>query len=685
MLTYNSIVEDLLLKDKTNGKIYYLFMENGKLHVDTVSGNESAKDYLLIKDKINGKIYSLFMENNKLHTDIASGDISKDSVKDYLLVKEKTNSSIYHLYMQSNKLHASDAYDSITYNGIKYDLDNISFPVYNLDEDNTNKLEGRLVTAVSSKKFIYQRLYVDQKTYKVILDKKFRYCDNQGQYVLFINGRVVDNYNFLITIPKITRPFDNMYIYTAKFFNPEDRIELFYLPHDYTNINKDHSITLGKSGYISCDRTLLDYPLDNKNYMFFINGKKIPSCNIKNISTDMVRITRDTETVQRLDIYSTVSNDITYMKDYLKSSNKSQFEELIDDILSVDGTNELDVLLQEFITMSDSEDVIKMDVDHIALVNEIVRDFWVSSGYDYNAKPFIYDYELDDYITTDEKNGNKIIPALDAFPEININKTEMRFLYFRIDGEYNEYFEIGRKLVKPYLEWEYSMPPYSDTPYDIKYQKINNSDIATNLRITQLDKTISSDEKITIEGFNGFTVCNSTLYMKFCNGIYYGLVDEDLLDERDSDIYTNNPTKLLNDITKELKPDRYMDFTDYIIGNNKYFIFALPKRLAYDENGRVLITFFLPDIKSDIFLDTNIDDKTIPIFTNGKYVNEEYDSDGNLIFKGNLVELDSFKMELLADFSYTNEYNYTEDYVIFKSNGYFTRLYDDTLFNIYIR
>ena len=42
-------------------------------------------------------------------------------------------------------------------------------------------------------------------------------------------------------------------------------------------------------------------------------------------------------------------------------------------------------------------------------------------------------------------------------------------------------------------------------------------------------------------------------------------------------------------------------------------------------------------------------------------------------------------MEVLTEFKYTNIFGYVEDYVIFKSNGYFTRLYDNTKFSIYVR
>ena len=141
--------------------------------------------------------------------------------------------------------------------------------------------------------------------------------------------------------------------------------------------------------------------------------------------------------------------------------------------------------------------------------------------------------------------------------------------------------------------------------------------------------------------------------------------------------------KLLKDINKIIQPQKELDLANIIIGNNKYFIYALPKRLLY-KNGKQDITFYLPDINSEEVVKANRDDKTTPILTDGTYVSETNTSDGYK-FSGELKSLNSYKMEVLMEFKYTNIFGYVEDYVIFKSNGYFTRLYDNTKFSIYVR
>lgn len=592
------------------------------------------------------------------------------------------------------KIFSTEVEDILTYKEPDYDLNNISFPVYKRSNDHivlideiTNPINA---VAVSSNKFVYQNLIIDRKTYKVLLDKRFRYCDNQKQYCLFINGRKIPQDKYLITIPSISRPFDRMYIYSAKFFKPTDIIDLFYLPTELADINASQDIKIKTNGYIECNKTILNYPLDPEYYMFFVNGKKIPASNILNVSTNMVRITKDTNTTDALNIYPMVSNEIQPVKEYLKSDNISKYESLIDYIKNNDslGYEELDALFLQAITISNMETPLNAEVARIAIINEIVRDFWVTSGYDYNAKPFVYDYELDDYITKDD-NGNYIIPALDALPEINIIKYDLHYLSFTAKDANHEiftsrYFEYGDIISNPIFEWQYNDNYNTE---EIEYQRLNDIDIPIEDDYEysyQLEKEIhmtDEDNVFKLESSNGFNICTGTIEMIFSNAIYYGLVDEDLLDQRDSDIYHNNPSQLLNDITKIIKPEIKLDLRDYIIGNNKYFIYAAPKRLVYNDDGKLLITFYLPDINSDEVKAANNDDKTMPILTNGAYTKETVDPE----FSGELLSLDKYSMEIMTEFNYTNIYGYTEDYVIFKSNGFFTRLYDDTKFTINIR
>ena len=58
------------------------------------------------------------------------------------------------------------------------------------------------------------------------------------------------------------------------------------------------------------------------------------------------------------------------------------------------------------------------------------------------------------------------------------------------------------------------------------------------------------------------------------------------------------------------------------------------------------------------------------------------ESDG---YTGNLRELDKFEMKNIRNIVYTNNYRYSCEYMIYLSNGYFTRLYDNIGFNIKVK
>lgn len=603
------------------------------------------------------------------------------------------------------KLFSTDVKDLLIYDDMKYDEDEISFGVYKKDVkgnvivSDPEKLNGKIITAVSSNKFIYERLFIDKKSYKIRIGKRFRYCDNQKQYALFINGRrILDSY-FLISIPKVSRPFNAMYIYLTKFAKPTDRIELFYLPLELSNVNLSNNNTttlqiplinsnthLLRNGYIKTKKTLLDIPYDSKYYLVFINGKKIPSNQLISVNSNTMRLTTDPKATNDLIINCVASNYLKEVADDLHSDNKSKLDIIIDKILgdSELGYDELDKLLGYYAKTSNTEEnFMKHNVGKIAIVNEIVRDFWVTSGHDYQANPFVYDY-YDETFKEKDDYGNIIIPALDANRSINITKYDLHHLYFCFTDDMPGYYEYGTVIKNPTFTWEYN--DNYDTE-ELEYQKFNDVSLEPTVREYLLEDSISKDTTYILEAFDGYDICKSELDIKFANGLYYGLVDEDAIDGNKSDIISEHPENIFNkkyvdfviEVNKSVQPTVNLDIKDYKIGNTNYFIIVIPKRLALDKNGNDKITFFCPDITTDEFKESNKDEHVTPIFTNGK-----------LDKFNNFIELEQFKMERFIGkfggvFNFTNDAGFTEEYVIYKSNGYFTRLFDDTKFSIYVR
>lgn len=657
-------------------------------------------------------------------------------------------------------------------------------------------------TAVSSRKFIYQRLYPKNRSYKLLMDKRFRYCDDPTRYMLFINGRRMNEDSFLITIPKYSRPFYAMYLYTAKFVYPTDRVELFYLPEPLPNINMDNHVKLDKNGYITETKSNLDVPYDPRYYMFFMNGKKIPSSALTTVNTYTLRCNFDPASTNDFIINNIYTDTIPEIVEYMKSDTYSTYDNIISTIRNSGlGVGEIDKLIGKFIKMSNTEpNLTRTNVGRIAILNEVIRDFWVTTGYSYNDGPFVYDYETegffdnllmykydpnaDDLIIKDSK-GNIVLPSMDATADqyLNIIRNDTHLLYFYHDPSDN-WYGSGTTLsngIKFY--WEYSINFYNDnniTSQTVTYS-IDNDTITEVININDREWSysgpINEDTKFTFQFIAGNNIINKTTEIKFASGVYYGIADEDQLqhysrDPRYSwqDGYTSGymalipftgiiptPTSLIEEVPvltantfrsnyevieklafKSIKiiddeltlfddgskvdpsafdfinenidnenheitydedtgltnyfiasdleyllnslncvyqPTPELELNDFIIGNNNYFIFACPRDYAFDENNNILIKFKGPDLNDPDLIANFNDGKSVPYFTSGEY---SYNSNNKL------EALDEFEIKFLDEFTYTDKNGTTNDYCVFKSNGFFTRNMDNFKIDISI-
>lgn len=763
---------------------YVMVFLNGEL-ISNYSEMYVASNYffLPINDNFaNGDVieflFFTYCDNNEIHFRMTDNMLSKmPNSEDPSFVE----SNLFSEYIKSEdiKIFAKYPKEIMIYKDLIDEKNDIAFNISYRDSSSNLLLFKDVVnnkdnefTAVSSRKFIYERLYVDQKAYRIKLHERFRYCDNQKQYILFINGRRMEDESFFITVPKYSRPFWGIYLYITKFVNPTDRIEIFYVPEELYNINTDYeSMVFDETGYIKANKNDLDVPYNDKFYLYFVNGKKIPNADVVPIDSHTVRLKSDTKTLLKLNvnpIYRSTDNAITA---YMHGSKLSKYDSLIEYIKNTDGLGykELDSLFGTYIKMSNIEqDKIKWNVDRIAIINEIVRDFWVTSGFRYNEQPFVYDYALDEIIQKDPRNGNYILPALDANPLINILKNDIRLLYFNINKD-TTVFEIGSKVWDFNFEWEFTNPVGQATVVLVS-QYINGVRIDNIARSYNFYGPVSEDKSFYFQFNTMQATIDKQVDIKFCNGIYYGVVDEDMLQcygkksyflisdiiavvpkdkvipssaeqalesetldvvRKDNHIMTNiaavNESFYSNDdaviwpkgtinieddnliaicengrIFRNVKiVDAYtalgeyldegdlpelmktlnrvyqdtptLNFDKYKIGSNNYFVYAAPKRLAFDANGKSLIRFVMPDLNDKDLIGYGKDDHTTPIYTDG------YWDEQNCLNK-----LDECKMVYMGEFEYTNPSGYTEPYVIWKTNGFFTRKYDDYEFDMKI-
>ena len=779
---------------------YVIVFVNGEL-IENYSEMYAASNYffLPIDEKFaNGDVieflFFTYCDNNEIHFSITDNMISK---LDYSNDLQFYKSELFKEYIRPEdvKIFAKYPEEIMIYKDLIEENDDIAFNIsYRRVKNGTLflfkdviKNKANEFTAVSSRKFIYERLYVDQKAYRIKLGQRFRYCDNQKQYLLFINGRRMEDDSFFITVPKYSRPFWGIYLYTRRFVGPEDRIEIFYVPEELYNINTEEMApaTFDTDGYIETEKNYLDVPYDDDFYLYFVNGKKIPHSDIIPIDSHTVRVKSDTKSLLRLNINSAYRSTDSAITSYMRGDKASKYDQLIQYIKDTFGYSELDNLFNTHIKMSDiEEDAIWRDVNRIAILNEIVRDFWVTSGYPYNEKPFVYDYELDEIIVKD-RNGNYILPALDANPYINILKNDIRLLYLNINKG-TEIFEIGSTVNDLQFSWEFTNPLGYAT-ITLVSQYINGTPLDIDARTYTHPEPITENTTFYFKFNTMQSTIDRRIDIKFYNGIYYGTVDEDLLQHYNSErsylslnkliavvaknkrIPSSAEQKIENESIDVIKKDNYiiynltylkdglpeglidfeddelmgiyedgniykdiilaedytasgvlatadevseiaevlngidvelneyynkndlnrlmstlnrvyqdtptLDFETYKIGSNNYFVYACPKRLAYDENGRSLVHFTMPDINDPDVIAYGYDDHTTPVYTDGNF--DEYEN--------TLIKLDECKMGFMDEFEYTNPSGYTETYVIWKTNGFFTRKYDDYEFKMSVK
>ena len=925
-------LEVLYFKNVNNNEINFTFNR----WIYTVTMNQSEEDsnfynldifkQFIRPDEL--QIFSHYPKNMLIyptvirepHEDVAFNIAFRDS-NNRVCIK---NSAISHIADGFENTYGVDIDDGSTYDDIMFETDDDLTPgtdpthevttadINIIDVTTGESLASKydtetlydMLVATSCHKFVYQRLYVDKKSYRIALDKRFRYCDNQRQYILFINGRRMKQDSYLVSVPKYTRPFYKMFLYTARFVGPEDRVELFYVPYEMTDINIDNKprCEVRESGYLDYDKTDLDVPLSKDLYLFFINGKKIPPSDIIDIDSHTIRFTTNINTLKYPCVTPINVGDIKQVSDNLRDPSKtSKYDSLVQYIRNHSplGYGELDKVFGYYNKITDGEeDKTWANVAHIAILNELVRDFWVASGYNYQDQIFVYDYETDELYEQDEESGTLILPTMDATPYINIEKNIVSLLYFYTEPT-NLLFEKGSTAESFKFFWDYSQRLNQDL--DLVSQSINGVNIPIEDREYEWIETINEPKNFRFIADTGFRYLIEDTKLDFVNGIYWGTVDEDSLqyyhmkknivylselvallpkngimpnldymnlvsgepqwqakiydentiirgisyDENTAyvvtqailenrylpgkyisnihartedgqifyditliDMNTNEQStitisaeimydeqgkriidylpildvfngeevfaitennEIIHDIFGQIIFDRamsytnfniqnvysdnffailddgndtrinkityqYMDHTidnpelystedfdtwymtgdtmlkremntvreyydvsdlhqlmwqldkhllktadiklnDYIIGNNKYFVFACPRSVVTDNNIHNYAEFFFPDIKSDEILSNCRDDKTSPVYTNGRY-----DKKTKL-----LHELESMKMEFMGEFNYTNDYGYTEPYMMWKTNGFFTRLFDNYGFDIRIR
>lgn len=439
-LLYPAHKSPIIIKDWTGKQVKELLDENGNLTMLRCKYN-NHETYII--PFLNGELYKyhhLITYTLSTFTLSFPEELDDEDLLEIIYFRNVDNHTIFGHVTKEDPLVSLDGYiernDLLVYADRHHDM---KFPTigtnsrlayridYNWDkETKAMSFEDDYyyqteLAFVSKNRFIYIGYHLNQECFKFQLGDEFKYCDNQKQFMVFINGRHIAQDEFNITILKNTRPFDDLYIYTAKVLKPGDKLDVFYVPYplksvyvdnpDDTYVNPEGDSGLKESGYIYIDKDKLPAPFCKELYMVFVNGKKVANDQLYNINSNTIRITTDIQSTYNVSVMlyrDTITDLISLL--HIKSS----MDKLVN---SIDET-ELNNLNGTFSTIENVEDKFTIDAQKISIINEIVRDFWMRPGIN-EGTPFLYDYDTEAFIEKDA-DGNWIIPAMDATQFINI-------------------------------------------------------------------------------------------------------------------------------------------------------------------------------------------------------------------------------------------------------------------------
>lgn len=176
-------------------------------------------------------------------------------------------------YWQRCKVNFSD-YDSST-------------GLYTLDQTSSSVSIGDKVVRSYKYNFKYVSLEVEEASTNYIhLPHIFRFCQNAARYMVFFNGKLLMNDEYIIVSPTTGKPYNEVAIFTRFELQVHDRIDIFYVPIEFRHATVDELSGDGDIVYKKLDIGYLSRDLS----LVFINGYKIRHDELKDISNVRMRV-----------------------------------------------------------------------------------------------------------------------------------------------------------------------------------------------------------------------------------------------------------------------------------------------------------------------------------------------------------------------------------------------------------
>lgn len=150
---------------------------------------------------------------------------------------------------------------------------------------------GKKINIVSKRQFRHMYYHVQENTNTFDLNPDFRFCRNENQYLVFVDGIKLINDEFGIEVMTDENQTRMMKVVTTNTVSKDSYIHIIYIPDAYNEILIENYESNMMNGDINLDTSELDYPFDKDLFMISIDGQKIVNANIQNVSSHRVRLT----------------------------------------------------------------------------------------------------------------------------------------------------------------------------------------------------------------------------------------------------------------------------------------------------------------------------------------------------------------------------------------------------------
>lgn len=188
--------------------------------------------------------------------------------------------------------------------------------------------------------------------------------------------------------------------------------------------------TFNTNGLVAVDFDKLGYPISKNTHMIWVNGKKIPSEDIQNITATQIVFKTDPGTIHNVAITKYI-DDYNYLKDIFRESSE-YIPYTVDEVNAMGYSN----------SITDNEGSFYGETYPIKSVMwEILRDFFIENPYVDITEPFIYDY-LDqdtDAESSIDDNGIYIREAYnpEEYDSIKLRYEDMQTIIYSEDHEHD--------------------------------------------------------------------------------------------------------------------------------------------------------------------------------------------------------------------------------------------------------